>query len=40
MVNLFGPLKIKVEVNIRTTMNVYGVLIPDLLTRAVYVDLS
>ena len=40
MFDLFGPLTIKGEVNKRTTMKVYGVLISDLLTRAVYVDLS
>ena len=40
MVNLFGPLTIEGEVNKRTTMKVYGVLVSDLLTRTVYVDLT
>ena len=40
MVDLFGPYLIKGEVNKRTTMKVYGIIITDLLTRAVYVDVA
>ena len=38
MVDLFGPYIIRGEVNKRTSMKVYGVLMTDLLTRAIYVD--
>ena len=40
MVDLFGPYSVKGEVNKRSTMKVYGVIITDLLTRAVYIDLA
>ena len=40
MVDLFGPLTKKGEINKRGTMMVYSILISDLLTRVVYVDLS
>ena len=40
MVDLFGPYVIRGEVNKRSSKKVYGVIITDLLTRAVYIDVA
>ena len=40
MVDLFGPYSVKAEVNKRSSMKVYGVIVTDLLTRAVYIDVA
>ena len=40
MIDMFGPYLVKGEVNKRSNMKVYGVIITDLLTRAVYIDLA
>ena len=40
MIDLFGPYIIRGEVNKRTSITVYGILITDLLTRAIYVDIA
>ena len=40
MIDYFGPYTIRGEVNKRASMKVYGVLITDLLTRAVYIDIA
>ena len=40
MISLFGPIKVKGEVNKRSSMNVYGIIFTDLLTKAVHIDIS
>ena len=40
MVDLFGPYTIRGEVNKRSSKKVYGVIVTDLLSRAVYIDIA
>lgn len=40
MVDLFGPYKVRGEVQKRTTSKVYGVLITDLVMRAVHIEVA
>ena len=40
MVDLFGPYTIRGEVNKRSSKKAYGVIVTDLLSRAVYIDIA
>ena len=40
MLDLFDPYTVRGEVNKRSKMKVYGVIISDILTRAVYIDVA